>query len=512
MARLLVRKMFLWGLLGSILLILLYLLDSHYAGGIISSSETRSRPQLGTHYLKSRYYSASIGTTIHYRIIPSSFPTGRAPNRYVLGLNYWEQMNMALGNMFALAALSKAWRAGLVQPFTHNSRLYGLPHFLADHYWRDTAKELPLSSASPHASLDLDELFDVAYMNKVGSSYDLPQLVPFSRFLETSTRSLILVHFLHERESRETSVLQTPGGIELIRRLGNNHTLECSGFVTVHSLAQSLLSSLNKEAERRGLKRFRLARHCCVNGSHETTPTELAEGCGFDPTSDEDVSLLVMNWRGMGAGQGTHHSAKGYHKSQRLLIKNATSFRHPKGITDAFPHSQKVLRLAEKFTKRLQLAPGGYVGVHLRTEKLGQRNKRINGFLYNCMNQVLEICNNLTSNNKDIPIVFITDYGRHGSDSCHACKGAKKVKQFFNTNNITEVAFNSSNYTVSSSDTGIIAAVEMQVIVNSKIAVLAGGGAFEKQIALLRERTNRNKEFVKVCWDDAAEAKTFIRS
>ena len=51
--------------------------------------------------------------------------------RFVLGLNYWEQLTMATMNLFQLACLSDNWNASVIQPFTLNSRLYGLRNFKA---------------------------------------------------------------------------------------------------------------------------------------------------------------------------------------------------------------------------------------------------------------------------------------------------------------------------------------------------------------------------------------------
>ncbi len=50
-------------------------------------------------------------------------------NRYILSLNYWEQLTMATANLFSLVCLGKLWNTTIVQPFTYNSRLYGLRNF-----------------------------------------------------------------------------------------------------------------------------------------------------------------------------------------------------------------------------------------------------------------------------------------------------------------------------------------------------------------------------------------------
>ncbi len=57
------------------------------------------------------------------------FHRSKRISRYILSLNYWEQFTMATVNLFGLVCLGKLWNATTVQPFTFNSRLYGLRNF-----------------------------------------------------------------------------------------------------------------------------------------------------------------------------------------------------------------------------------------------------------------------------------------------------------------------------------------------------------------------------------------------
>lgn len=52
-------------------------------------------------------------------------------SRFLLGLNYWEQLTMATMNLFQLVCLADSWNSSVVQPFTLDSRLYGLRNFKA---------------------------------------------------------------------------------------------------------------------------------------------------------------------------------------------------------------------------------------------------------------------------------------------------------------------------------------------------------------------------------------------
>lgn len=53
----------------------------------------------------------------------------RTSSRFILSLNYWEQFTMATTNLLSLVCLGSKWNATTVQPFTFNSRLYGLQNF-----------------------------------------------------------------------------------------------------------------------------------------------------------------------------------------------------------------------------------------------------------------------------------------------------------------------------------------------------------------------------------------------
>ena len=51
------------------------------------------------------------------------------PQRFILSLNYWEQFTMATVNLLSLVCLGSKWNATTIQPYTFNSRLYGLRNF-----------------------------------------------------------------------------------------------------------------------------------------------------------------------------------------------------------------------------------------------------------------------------------------------------------------------------------------------------------------------------------------------
>ena len=414
--------------------------------------------------------------------------------RYVLGLNYWEQMNMALGNMFALACLASDWIAHVVRPFTFNSRLYGLPSLRADDNW--------LSDVS--SMLPLNMIFDTNYLDLLACSYGISNIAELNDFLLFAQRSITVMHFIHDREPREKSVLSGQAGERLHYQLRTEFIFECDQLTPIRTMAQDIMSSLNKEAKTLHVPEFRLARYFCINASSETTPKQLADKCQLNG----NISVIVLNWRGLTEKRVIKASAKGIHKSQRLLISNLSLQEHPKGTNTILRHSWQVLGNTSLFLKSLKLSYAKFIGIHIRSEKLGIRDMRIENFTKKCLQRTLKLRDQLIKDNPNIPTVVFTDYGPYGSDSCFECRGAKTVQQFLQVYGITPVHFDPSIYNAYQ-DSGFVAAVEMELLSKAQEIILVGGGAFQKQIALRIQKHKKqasNRAF-HVCWDDKARIK-----
>ena len=320
-----------------------------------------------------------------------------APRRYVLGLNYWEQTNMALGSVFALERVAVDWGAKLVRPFTLNSRLYGLPHLRIDDYWDDHVQ-----------CHTLDLLFNLTYMDKVGCSYNLPHQVTFEEFLRNGSRQLTVLHFIHEIESREFSIIKELGVREVKARLAKEHVFECSKLLTV---MHKVLPSLNEEASSRKLPPFVLDKHYCINATIATSPADLARKCGISQRKS-NASIIALNWRGLNANEMVVKSARGHHKNARLPLRNMTLKWHPTPTTEYFKHSDLVLQNTRKFMTDSSITPYGFIGIHIRSEKLGQRESRIPNYSFNCLGKALKIRNQLLKHKTNKQIIIFTDYGK----------------------------------------------------------------------------------------------------
>ncbi len=83
------------------------------------------------HWSYSEQQSAVKVGSYEYRQVSARRSLLRNSNvqRYLLSLSYWEQQTMAMRNLYSLSCFGTLWNMSVIQPFTYNSRLYGLPNF-----------------------------------------------------------------------------------------------------------------------------------------------------------------------------------------------------------------------------------------------------------------------------------------------------------------------------------------------------------------------------------------------
>lgn len=153
-----------------------------------------SEPHLEPLSSRSRFTKAAAVNGLESPKVGGTAATG---HRFVLGLNFWEQFNMATANMLQLVCLAAQWNARTVQPYTQNSRLYGLKHFRPDDKNLD----------NPSAPQELNLIYDIASLNSVLHRYSLPSLAGFSDFLYHANRDLIVIHFVAEKEAHEIPIM-----------------------------------------------------------------------------------------------------------------------------------------------------------------------------------------------------------------------------------------------------------------------------------------------------------------
>ena len=430
------------------------------------------------------------------KLLVNNYPPHKG---YVIGLNYWEQLNMAVSNLYSLVRVAADWNGVVVKPFTSNSRLFGLPHLRADEKWRSNLSSLPISV-----------LFDSSHFMNMPCLYNLHPLVDFDEFILKGIRYVTIFHFIFERDIREKPVLEGMAGAEIKERLKTDVIFVCDDILPIHVMKNDIIKSLNSEAKKHNSPPFKLLRYFCIDGSIQTTPNQLAKQTLLSETS---FSLLVINWRGLRGSVTVKSSAKGEHKSQRQFITNTSSTNHPTALKNIVYPSIYVLNNASYF---LADVSGGeeFVGIHIRSEKLGLRETRINDFVPLCLREAIKLRDQLRQSTRNQKSIVITDSGLYGSDSCKFCKGAKRTKEFLDVYGIKPVWFNPTRYHAPI-DSGFVGLVEMNTLLQSQHLILVGGGAFQKQLAMrMREnivavhKGKVHRQVHMVCWDDQVKVKS----
>ena len=429
--------------------------------------------------------------------------------RFVIGLNFWEQMNMGTSNLFALVRMASDLEARVVAPFTHNSRLYGLPGFIADEKWS--------TNATSHS---IDLIYNMNKLNQLSCQYGMMPLADFYRdFLPHSTKKLKVVHFIHGMESREHPIMVGDSTNLIKQKFASSHVVDCHDIPSIQPFVTAILTTINAKAIKSNSSSFDIEEYLCVNASHPTDPANLVQH--FRP-STSGFSLLVVNWRGFLSHHFVGQSARGSHTSHKTYITNLKSTMHPSAPRDVFPFNRYIASNASLFLQLL-VNQSGFIGIHVRSEKLGQRNQRIKNFLPRCFNTTLMLRDKLLSlpENSNLPVLFFTDHGEHGSDSCLFCAGGRAIDKLFYHHNIRPVHFDPATLNAIASghviinDSGFVASVEMSALSRAKHLILVGGGAYEKQaglrfrhLAYARKPNSQSQQLFEVCWDDSGQAKT----
>lgn len=99
------------------------------AGLVVYLHFIHSRSGEATDYISARSTAIDLYSGAHLQKQHDEGGYGDHHGTFILSLNYWEQFTMATANLLGLICLGSKWNATTVQPFTFNSRLYGLRDF-----------------------------------------------------------------------------------------------------------------------------------------------------------------------------------------------------------------------------------------------------------------------------------------------------------------------------------------------------------------------------------------------
>lgn len=395
--------------------------------------------------------------------------------RYVLGMNYWEQFNMAVRNFFKLACVAEQWNASVTMPFTAHSRLYGLSDLLLDDYINTT-----------DAAYNLDLILNTGSLDSVLRENGLHSMTGLEDFLRFGDRKLVFLHFISVKPAREYKILSRGTNLFLTSAFQKTGVVNCAGQPELIHLSRLVASNLNSRfknltgyAQQMNPEPFHTHQYYCLNMSRGFTPGSLASNISL---KQGNVSIVVINWRGTSNGGVVRASAKGIHLSNRIIIRDRclnNSHSKPLGIL----FSRNVLSSSERFKRELGVLNNQYIVVHIRSEKMFLRQARFPRLLHNCVHEGLEVRDKLLSESVGEEVLYFGDIGPFGTETCKNCRAIGQFKRVLTKYKVELTHFYPSQYNLLA-DNGFVAAVEMTLMSHASHLILIGGGAFQSQLQL----------------------------
>ena len=390
--------------------------------------------------------------------------SSRTAHRYIIEWFHWEQLTMATTNMITLSWFVSSWNANVIEPFTLNSRYFGIPH--------PYRKTIPLFS-----------FLDYENFNRLLCKHDIPPVLRYGELLRNADRRVVVVHFLYNGFDMRRFGNRGASRTEILSLLYSKggHYADCSDTLYMQRIGNVLLKWINVISPSRP---FTISRYCCVNGSHPTYREEMAQNCRIQ--SDGDVTVVFTDWRGLSPV-----------KNFRVFVPESKNVHLPHPSIDVYPYSSSVLRNASAFLNTVT-SGSMFVGVHWRTEKLGQKGKK---YFLQCLKSaqqtILKIISGLEGN---IDVLHFSDTGPYGSKSCvHNCLSIEFVRSSFSSNGITVTHYSPREFD-GIGDSGFVASVEQEALSRARALVLIGGGSFQSQLyTRYRDYQNSSHIMYKLC-------------
>lgn len=373
-------------------------------------------------------------------------PQAATNHRYIIQWFNWEQLTMAASNLFSLAWFVDSWKAHVVEPFTCNSRYFGLPH--------PTQK-----------SYSLFTLLDYNKTNTLLQQHNISHIVKFNDFVQHAKREVIVIHILYDgfdlTRFGSRKQVSRKELVSLFER-EDRHYVDCNKTLYMEKITNLLSQWISPISHH---KPFRISRYCCVNGSHATFSQEMAVRCGIP--SHGSTTVIFTDWKGLS-----------YKKNFRVFVPEAKDADMPHPSRDVYPYSLEVLRNVSAFLSSL-IDGREFVGIHLRTEKLGPRNGKGKSHFIRCLKTLSSID---FSNYSNLSVLYFSDLGPFGTKSCmHNCLSKKFMFSSLNDYKIQLSQYSPTHFG-GIVDSGFVATVEQESLSRAKVLILVGGGSFQSQV------------------------------
>ena len=367
------------------------------------------------------------------------------PRRFTLALGYWEQLTLAMTNVFSLVRIGHEWGARVVVPFSARTRVNGVG---------DTSMNL---------LLDFDKINSDLLCNK----YRLPEMVSFNHFLQYATRKITYIHIAWDgrQDFSEES----------------DSVIRCNDWATEHH--KELQENL-KKINRLTNEPFHIISTCCISPKKPLEPKLIIDNCGL--LDHENSTVVFDEWRG-------HTNNKD--KTFRLFMPSVPLYETPNPDNDAFPVSEAVIANASAF-KQSFAADKSFMAVHIRTGRLAIQNGEK---AKECVSQLFQLIANLTSSNSHLSCFYFVDYGPYGIEDWEEDKARPVILQLETVRHIAPTHYDPSKFN-GLKNAGFVSLVEKYAIAHAKVLVLAGGGFFHTELEHKFKKLSKDGQMHTICY------------
>ena len=384
--------------------------------------------------------------------------------RYVIGVSYWEQFGMAVRNMFQLVTLANDWGSRVVEPYSVNSRLFGLKEIIFRR--NPTTNDHPSNSDRVVTPLLLRELVNLDQLNEAMCNHGLPGVVKHEEFINDIPQDTIIIQFVHTYSNPSDLNVPPDKKGKILEQFKSNNIIDCSQLLSdYHGM---ITVALEHETARRPLIR----QYYCVDATKLITSRELTTLLTYP-----HLTVVVVDWHGYSSRAMVYHSAKGPHVNKRVTL--STLYKGPSLAILELPHSERVENATMKYRQQVDL-PTSYIAVHIRSEKMGHIQISQAGFVSSCLKKMYTIIGQLKELYNIKHVVICMDAGVRGSDSCVNCRGGSETLKILHHYQL-QVTRVDPTLIGEVDDSGLVALIEMNLLSTGDHLVLVGGGSFQNQ-------------------------------
>ena len=427
--------------------------------------------------LASIFYSSQVN---RLSIRPSNNGLSSGSKSYMLSIHYAEQFANAASHYIEFINLVADWNLTGVEPYIHNSRVFGLRYLLP------TASLFKFSLLLNTSSLNTELSSCLKRANDAEKGRPI-LFEPFSEFLSRSHRYIVIVYFIKHMYilSREIHI-----AMDSSVNFGEEPICDCTDTARDKGMSQQVEKLLDQEfvLERtynpnripQLTDKFTVVQAYCVNKGTPISLVQLRDyvlsHIGHDDSGNKlQVSILFISWQ----EKYTHTFADPITMSKCRMIGAQMVY------------SDKVLDTANQFIHSLDLQESSYVSVHIRFEYMFADVKPDPEAFYKCCMRKLNVLLGMVQQKYNITskrTLLMKDFRSYGSKTCFyegsyrnvsicKTKSAKLLSQL----NVTLVEFDP--VTVHAPvNSGFVSLVEASSLFNGRALITVGRGAYQNYL------------------------------